>query len=308
MFETPMGGVCNAMPETQVRQIGEAVIEAIERQDWLDVVGDRLQKTVAAAFEAGGDVGRRVRDFLHGTWLGHPLHPVMTDVPLGAWTTALVLDAAAGGNTSIARAADTAVGVGIAGAVGAAVTGLTDWQHTTGGDRRVGVGHALLNTTALALYVASFALRRRGMRDLGRGLSALGFLVAAGAAYVGGTLVYSRRIGVNHAQRPESWTDFVPVLRESELSQDSPRRVEAQGVALVIVRRGDRIHALIESCAHLGGPLSEGRVEGNAIRCPWHGSLFALDDGRVLEGPSTFPQPCLEVRVRGGQVEARPRR
>ena len=303
-----MGGVCNAMPETQVRRIGEAAIEAIERQDWLDVVGDRLQKAVAAAFEAGGDVGRRVRDFLHGTWLGHPLHPVMTDVPLGAWTTALVLDAAAGGNKSIAGAADIAVGVGIVGAVGAAVTGLTDWQHTTGGDRRVGVGHALLNTTALALYVASFALRRSGARDLGRGLSALGFLVAAGAAYVGGALVYSRRIGVDHAQRPESWTDFVPVLRESELSQDSPRRVEAQGVALVLVRRGDRIHALIESCAHLGGPLSEGRVEGDAIRCPWHGSLFALDDGRVLEGPSTFPQPCLEVRVRGGQVEARPRR
>jgi nitrite reductase/ring-hydroxylating ferredoxin subunit/uncharacterized membrane protein len=296
------------MPETQIRQIGEAAIEAIERQDWLDVVGDRLQKAVAAAFEAGGDAGRRVRDFLHGTWLGHPLHPVMTDVPLGAWTTALVLDAAAGENKGIARAADTAVGVGIAGALGAAVTGLTDWQHTTGGDRRVGVGHALLNTTALALYVASFALRRSGARDLGRGLSVLGFLVTAGAAYVGGTLVYSRRIGVDHAPRPESWTDWVPVLLESELTQGSPRRVEAQGVALVLVRRGDRIHALIESCAHLGGPLSEGRVEGDAIRCPWHGSLFSLDDGRVLEGPSTFPQPCLEVRVRGGQIEVRPRK
>ena len=296
------------MPGTQVRQIGEAAIEAIERQDWLDVVGDRLQKAVAAAFGAGGDAGRRVRDFLHGTWLGHPLHPVMTDVPLGAWTTALVLDAAAGDSKATARAADTAIGVGIAGAVGAAVTGLTDWHHTTGGDRRVGLGHALLNTTALALYVASFALRRSGARDLGRGLSALGFLVAAGAAYVGGALVYSRRIGINHAQQPESWTDFVPVLRESELSQGSPCRVEAQGVALVLVRRGDRIHALIESCAHLGGPLSEGRVEGDAIRCPWHGSLFALDDGRVLEGPSTFPQPCLEVRVRGGQIEVRPRK
>jgi nitrite reductase/ring-hydroxylating ferredoxin subunit/uncharacterized membrane protein len=296
------------MPETQIRQIGEAAIEAIERQDWLDVVGDRLQKAVAAAFEAGGDAGRRVRDFLHGTWLGHPLHPVMTDVPLGAWTTALVLDAAAGENKGIARAADTAVGVGIAGALGAAVTGLTDWQHTTGGDRRVGVGHALLNTTALALYVASFALRRSGARDLGRGLSVLGFLVTAGAAYVGGTLVYSRRIGVDHAPRPESWTDWVPVLLESELTQGSPRRVEAQGVALVLVRRGDRIHALIESCAHLGGPLSEGRVEGDTIRCPWHGSLFSLDDGRVLEGPSTFPQPCLEVRVRGGQIEVRPRK
>jgi nitrite reductase/ring-hydroxylating ferredoxin subunit/uncharacterized membrane protein len=293
------------MPERRVRQIGETAIEAIERQDWLDVIGDRLQKGVAAAFQAGGDAGRRVRDFLHGTWLGHPLHPVLTDVPLGAWTTALVLDAT--GSKGTARAADTAIGVGIAGAVGAAVTGLTDWQHTTGGDRRVGLGHALLNTTALALYVTSFALRRRGARDLGRGLSALGFLVATGAAYVGGHLVYKKRIGVDHAPRPDSWTDFVAVLPEVELRDAAPRRAEARGVGLVLVRRGDQVCALADLCAHLGGPLSEGRVEGDAIRCPWHGSLFSLDDGRVLEGPSTFPQTCFEARVRGGQIEVRPR-
>jgi nitrite reductase/ring-hydroxylating ferredoxin subunit len=111
---------------------------------------------------------------------------------------------------------------------------------------------------------------------------------------------------VDHAPRPESWTDFVPVLAEGELGHASPRRVEARGVPIVLVRRGDRIHALAESCAHLGGPLSEGRVEADAIRCPWHGSLFALDDGRVLEGPSTFRQTCFEVSLRGGQIEVRP--
>src|SRR5262249_37609610 len=158
-------------------------------------------------------------------------------------------------------------GVGITGAVGAAVTGLTDWQHTVGRDRRVGLGHALLNTTALALYVASFALRRGGARGLGRGLSALGFVVAAGAAYVGGTLVYTKRIGVDHAPHPDAWTDFVPVMAESDL-QTSPRRAEARGVGLVLVRQGERICALADSCAHLGGPLSEGSVEGDAIRCP----------------------------------------
>ena len=292
------------IPEKHIRQIGEAAVEAIERQDWLDAVGDRLQSAVAAAFQAGGDAGRRVRDFLHGTWLGHPLHPALTDIPLGAWTTALALDAAGDRSKGMARAADTAIGVGIAGAVGAAVTGLTDWHHTTGGDRRLGLGHAMLNTTALALYVTSFALRRSGSRDAGRAVSALGLLVATGAAYFGGTLVYKKRIGVDHAPRPE-WTDFVAVLAETELQQDAPRRVEARGVPIVLVRRGDRIHALAESCAHLGGPLAEGSLEGDAIRCPWHGSLFALEDGRVLEGPSTFPQTCFEVRVRGGQIEVR---
>ena len=294
-----------AVPERHVRQIGETVIETIERQDWLDVIGDRLQRAVTAAFEAGGGAGRRVRDVLHGTWLGHPLHPVLTDVPLGAWTTALVLDTA--GGRGMRRAADTAIGIGIAGAVGSAVTGLTDWQHTTGGDRRVGLGHALLNTTALALYVTSLALRRRGARSAARRVSALGFVVVAGAAYLGGSLVFKKRIGVDHAPHPESWDEFVPVLPEAELATGAPRRVEARGVAIVLVRRDQRIHALAESCAHLGGPLSEGRVEGQAIRCPWHGSLFALEDGRVLEGPSTFPQPCFEVRVRAGQVELRPR-
>jgi nitrite reductase/ring-hydroxylating ferredoxin subunit len=294
-----------AVPERHVRQIGETVIETIERQDWLDVIGDRLQRAVAAAFAAGGDAGRRVRDVLHGTWLGHPLHTALTDVPLGAWTTALALDTA--GGRGMGRAADAAIGVGIAGAVASAVTGLTDWQHTTGGDRRVGLGHALLNSTALTLYVTSLLLRRRGARAAGRRVSALGFLVVVGAAYVGGSLVYKKRIGVDHAPRPEPWDEFVPVLAEAELATGAPRRVEARGVSIVLVRRDQRIHALADSCAHLGGPLSEGRVEGQAIRCPWHGSLFALADGRVLEGPSTFPQPCFEVRVRGGQVELRPR-
>jgi nitrite reductase/ring-hydroxylating ferredoxin subunit/uncharacterized membrane protein len=293
------------IPDKHLRQVGEAAVEAIERQDWLDAVGDRLQSAVAAAFQIGGDAGRRVRDFLHGTWLGHPLHPALTDIPLGAWATALALDAVGDKDRGMARAADAAIGIGIVGAVGAAVTGLTDWQHTTGGDRRLGLGHAMLNTTALALYVTSFALRRSGARGLGRGVSVLGFLLAGGAAYFGGTLVYKKRIGVDHARRPE-WTDFVPVLAEGELQQATARKVEARGVPIVLVRRGDRIHALAEACAHLGGPLAEGRVEGDAIRCPWHGSLFALEDGRVLEGPSTFPQTCFEVRVRGGQIEVRP--
>jgi nitrite reductase/ring-hydroxylating ferredoxin subunit/uncharacterized membrane protein len=296
-----------AMPDTRVRQIGEAAVQAVERQRWLDAVGDRLQRGVAAAFQAGGDAGRRVRDFLHGTWLGHPLHPVLTDVPIGAWTTALLLDAVAGQRQGVAKAADAAIGLGIAGAAGAAVTGLTDWHHTVGGDRRVGLGHALLNSAALGLYVTAFTLRRRGARDLGRGVAGVGFLLSMAAAYLGGNLVYQRRIGVDHAARPEAWNDFVAVLAEGELRDGDVRRAEVRGVALALVRRADRVYALGESCAHLGGPLSEGRIEGDALRCPWHGSLFGLEDGRVLEGPSTYPQTCFEARVRAGQIEVRAR-
>jgi nitrite reductase/ring-hydroxylating ferredoxin subunit/uncharacterized membrane protein len=292
---------------TRLRQVGEAAIEVVERQPWLDALGSRLQRAVVATFAAGGKTGRRVRDLLHGTWLGHPLHPVLTDVPLGAWTTALVLDAMATRRNRLSEAADVAIGIGIAGAAGAAVTGLTDWQHTTEGDRRVGLAHGLLNASALALYVAALSLRRAGSRELGRAFAGAGFIVVSAAAYLGGSLVFQRRIGVDHAERPEFSQDFVAVLAEADLREGGTRTVMAHGASIALVRRGGRVFAVGERCAHLGGPLSEGTVEGSAIRCPWHGSAFNLEDGRVLEGPSTFPQPCFEVRVRGGQIEVRPR-
>src|SRR5919108_5990774 len=131
------------VPGRHVRKIGEAAIELVEQQHWLDGVADPLQMAVTALFAAGGQFGRRVRDFLHGTWLGHPLHPLLTDIPLGAWTTALLLDALGTRRRGFSRAADHAIGVGLAGGVAAAVTGLTDWQHTRGGDPRLGVTHAL---------------------------------------------------------------------------------------------------------------------------------------------------------------------
>jgi nitrite reductase/ring-hydroxylating ferredoxin subunit/uncharacterized membrane protein len=298
-----------AIAGNQVRQIGEAAIEIIERQPWLDVIGDRLQKAVAAAFAAGGQSGRRIRDLLHGTWLGHPLHPVLTDIPLGAWTAALFLDAIATERNRLSHAADAAIGVGLAGAAGAAVTGLTDWHHTIGDDRRLGLTHGLLNTGAVTLYVTALSLRRGGARDAGRLVAGFGFLVAIAAAYIGGHLVYRKRIGVDHAPEPDdSWRDFVAVLPDSELEEARPQRVKVGDLSLVLVRQGGQVYALVETCAHLGGPLAEGSLEGAALRCPWHGSLFALVDGRVLEGPSTYPQPCFEVRTRAGQIEVRARR
>lgn len=296
-----------AQPSTHLSQIGEAAIEVIERQHWLDAIGTRLQKAVGAAFAAGGQSGRRVRDFLHGTWLGHPLHPVLTDIPIGAWTSALVLDSMATKRNGLERAADAAIAVGLAGAAGAAVTGLTDWHHTADEDRRVGLTHGLLNTGATVLYITALSLRRGGARDLGRVLAGAGFLVALTSAYIGGDLVYRKKLGVDHAERPEAWTDFVAVLRDEEIEEGRVRRLQVKGVAIALVRRQGRVYALGDRCAHLGGPLSEGTVEGDALRCPWHGSLFALEDGRVLEGPSTFPQPCFEARVRAGRIEVRPR-
>jgi nitrite reductase/ring-hydroxylating ferredoxin subunit len=196
------------------------------------------------------------------------------------------------------------VAIGIGGAAVAALAGLTDWQHVDGPPRRTGLAHAALNTVALGLYSGSLLLRRRGARDAGRALAGAGFGVLIAAAYLGGRLVYHDRVGVDHAERdgPEGFTRAV---REAELAEGQPRRAEVDGVRVVLVRRQGRVHALGERCAHLGGPLAEGEVREDSIVCPWHGSRFALEDGRVLDGPATLPQPCFETRLRDGYVEVR---
>jgi nitrite reductase/ring-hydroxylating ferredoxin subunit/uncharacterized membrane protein len=285
----------------------ETAVRAIEQQQWLDRVGDGVQRAIDGVYSSAGEAGRRLKNFLHGTWLGHPLHPVLTDVPIGAWTAALVLDMleANGGRRTLGRGADAAVSVGIVGAVGAAATGVNDWQHTDGASRRMGMAHGLLNASALTLYVASLWLRKTGARAEGRALSGLGFAALCASAFLGGHLVYSRRVGVNHADTDTGGSTFVPVLAEGELTEGQPRRVEVNGKPVVLVRRGRRLHALGHICAHLGGPLGEGTVQDDAIVCPWHGSRFALEDGRVLDGPSAYPQPCFETRVRAGQIEVR---
>jgi uncharacterized membrane protein len=170
----------------------ETAIDLIARRDWLERTAGAVQPVVVNTFEAGGTAGRKIKDFLHGSWFGHPLHPAITDVPLGAWTVALVFDLMAEGNKrkEFARASETAVVIGLIGAVGSAVTGLTDWSDTGGRARRVGMMHGLLNAGATALYGASLWLRRRERRRAGRHLAYLGYTASMAAAYLGGHLVF----------------------------------------------------------------------------------------------------------------------
>ena len=300
------------MSDARLTGLAESAARGIERQEWMAPVEDALQRAVAAAFKAGGNAGRAVKNFLHGTWLGHPLHPALTDVPLGAWTTALVFDTLDAGSRgwpwqgATRRRADDAILVGIVGAVGAALAGLTDWQHTNGTARRTGLAHAALNTVALGLYTGSLVVRRRGSRGAGRSLAVAGFGMVMASAWLGGRLVYRERVGVDHAQREEP-EGFLRALRESELREGQPVRAEIDGLRVVLVKRNGRVYAIGERCSHLGGPLAEGEVRDDSIVCPWHGSRFALADGRVLDGPATMPQPCFETRIRDGFVEVRRR-
>ena len=276
----------------------------IADQPELDSIAVPLSKAVVAAYQNAGPVGAAVKNALHGVWLEHPLHPVLTDIPVGAWVTTLVLDsqAAATGDTSYARAADVSLAVGLAGAVGSAVTGLTDWSETDGEARRVGLIHGLLNVGATALMATAYLLRRRDNRRAGGVCTVAGLGIATAAAYLGGDLVYRQRIGVTHAVTdvPE---EFTPVLASAALADGTMQRVQSGDMDVLLVRRDGRVCALAHACAHLGGPLSEGELKADTVVCPWHGSEFRLDDGTVVNGPSTHTQPCFAVRERDGQIE-----
>jgi nitrite reductase/ring-hydroxylating ferredoxin subunit/uncharacterized membrane protein len=287
------------------------IINTVAGQKWIEQSTRPLQKAVQGAF--AGDAGRDVKNFLHGTWLGHPLHPALTDVPVGAWTAALALDAleAMSGRKECGSAADLAIGVGLIGAVGSAITGITDWSETDGSARRVGLLHGLLNVAATTLYATSLVMRkRRRSRQSGIAMSMLGYAVASTAAYLGGHLVFGEQIGVDHtatanAGQPEKFTKVMP---EADLKENKPTRVDANGVAILLVRRKGEIYAMTETCPHLGGPLSEGKLVGDAIQCPWHKSELALEDGHVVNGPTAYPARCFDVRVRAGQIEVRAQR
>src|SRR3954449_11497147 len=252
-----------------------------------------------------------VKDFLHGTWLGHPLHPVLVQVPVGSWISAGVLDVV----PPLRPAATAMIGTGVVAAVPAALAGAADWSEQGAGVRRLGALHALLNTAALGLYVGSLVARGKGRGGLGRVLSYSGLGLASVSATIGGHMSYAQSSGASHAATAaqalgSDWIDLGPL---DDLPEGRPTLRSGTGgsavVPLAVLRRGVRVDVFIGPCAHLSGPLYEGTVEqvrGSAcLVCPWHGSAFDLDSGEPRRGPAANPQEKLEVRMEAGRVLAR---
>ncbi len=287
----------------------DRMLHFIDRQSWLDTVGERLQKVVKNAFSALGDRQQEVEDTLYGVGLGHPLHTIVNDIPIGMWSAALALDTLhmLTGQDEFSACADVSITLGLAGAAGAVATGLADWQHLKGHPRRVGTAHALLNDSAAVLYALSLKHRLKGQRAIGWGTSLLGFGTMIAAAYLGGHMVYEQRVGVDHAAHEQQAlpSDFTPVLNEGELSEGELRQITVGDVPVLLVKRNGTIHALVETCSHLGGPLADGHLEDGSVVCPWHASRFDLEDGTVLDGPSVHDQPTLDVRIHEGKIEVR---
>jgi nitrite reductase/ring-hydroxylating ferredoxin subunit len=259
---------------------------------------DEISEPVQEAMNA---VPQPVRDVLDGVWLGNPLHPALTDVPLGAWTAAFALDFVG------SQAADGALAVGILGAVPAALTGLNDWSHLKDETRRIGTVHALLNGTALVLNVASLVARRGGHRGLGRMLSGVAYAGTAFAAHLGGHLSFGLGVRVNRTAFESPRDRFAPVCEEEELNGGKLVGVELEGESVVVARseQTGEVCAIAATCSHLGGPLDEGKRDGDTVVCPWHGSRFDLCTGEVQGGPAVYPQPRYETRLRAGKVEIR---
>lgn len=284
-------------------------INAITKQEWLGEVGEKLRPAVIGAFKSGGEAGQEIKNFLHGTWLGHPLHPMITDVPIGAWTASAVLDGLELlGEKKYANGADAAIGIGLLGAFGSMVTGITDWSGTTKKKQKIGLMHGILNMGATALYATSYALRKH-KKDRGTAivLSMLGYSLVGVSAYLGGHLVYGEQVGVDHTQVSAEYPqDFVAILPENELAENKMTAAKAGEISVLLVKQNGEISAIANTCSHLGGPLCDGELkEDGSVVCPWHHSTFSLKDGSVISGPATEPQPKFEVRVKDGQIEVK---
>jgi nitrite reductase/ring-hydroxylating ferredoxin subunit/uncharacterized membrane protein len=274
-----------------------ALAEELARFDALDRIAGPTSRWVAGLLE-----NPTLKDALSGTWLGHPVHPMLTDLPIGFWTSAFVLDFL--GGKSSRRAAQRLVGLGILSAVPTAVTGAADWSDTDTRDKRVGVVHGVLNTAALLAFASSWRARHQGRHLRGVAFGLLGGTLATAGAYLGGHLVDARGVGVAHTAfdpQPEEWT---PVCQFSDVSEE-PLRVSALGGTVIVAHVGPEIFAVSATCPHRGAPLDEGKTEAGTITCPWHGSCFRLSDGALLRGPSTVPLERYEVRVVDGTVEVR---
>ncbi len=276
-----------------------------EQTEMLDQWSEQLQGALRALVDQGGPAARRVKNWLNGVWLGHPLHPALTDLVLGAWWTGAVLDLTGG-----RRSADAAYTVGVLAAVPTALSGASDWTDTEAEQRRTGLVHALLNSAALVCVILSLFARRAEARALGFGLSVSGLALSTFSAWLGGELVYRMGTLVNrNAWQPtvDQWTAVLAAdaLEPGKIVGASVE-VDGQAVPLVLLKKGRSIMALSGVCSHWGGPLAEGKLhDGDCIECPWHASQFSFADGSVRQGPATAPQPVFEARQRNGQIEVR---
>ncbi|NJL94761.1 MAG: Rieske 2Fe-2S domain-containing protein [Anaerolineae bacterium] len=254
-----------------------------------------------------GPSARELADVLHGKWLGHPLHPLLTDLTVGAWTWGFYFDLMARltGSRQTQHLADRLIWLGTLSALPTAIAGLADFSAIKRSAASYGGAHALLNSVAWLCFLESSRARLAKNQSRAFFLALGGMLVSSLSAWLGGDLVYRHRIGVNHAPAA-NLTDWTVALPLDDLSEATLTPVEVGGESLVLFRHGQKVVAISGVCSHAGGPLGDGqRIDEWCVECPWHQSVFDLRDGHVVHGPAVYAQPHYLTRIRDGQIEVR---
>jgi nitrite reductase/ring-hydroxylating ferredoxin subunit len=278
----------------------EPVFDAAESAEVLDGVGKAVGKQVRSTIK------QPLKDALSGTWLGHALHPLLTDVVIGTFLSATLLDLLGGDKDG--KAGARLIAIGMAAYPVTALTGVNDWADTEPADdgiRRAGLIHAASNTTALAFYAGSRAARRNGARTRARAFSIGGAGALMFAGLLGGHLSFTKGVGPDQTvfdPGPQEWTSAGAA---SEIPEGELTRVVVDDTPVAVLRENERFYALHDRCSHRGCSLSDGSLDGDAIVCVCHGSRFDRRDGSVLQGPATAPQPAFEARVENEELELR---
>lgn len=281
------------------RKVLERVIDRIDNSERLSRVGQSLTGLAGKLIKPG-----KFKDLVSGTWLGHPIHPMLSDLPIGFWTSSFVLDMVP--NEKLHETSDAFIGLGIATALPTAIAGFSDLSDVDEDEGlSVGTAHALGNSAALACYILSLAARRAGDRRAGVALSTAGAAFATAGGYFGGHMILRRGIGVNQTAFETPPGEWTRVKKDGALKEGRPVMVRVDGDDVLLYRSGEKIYALANRCSHRGGPLNEGEIKDGTVTCSWHQSTFKLKDGSVVNGPATAPQPAYEVRTKDGQIEVR---
>jgi len=289
------------MTERRLPPGNRAPVRLLAGLEALDAPAKKLGKLARTVIKPGP-----VKDALSGSWLGHALHPPLTDVTIGTLTSAVLLDWLGGEKSR--PAAERLIAIGLLSTAPTATSGYSDWADTEVADdsvRRIGIVHAATNLTAATLFAASLAARRRG--GSGRLLALAGGGALAASGYLGGHLTLAEGVGVDRTVFEDGVQEWSAVLDDADLRDGQQRCVEADGTAVMVARAGGELYALSDHCSHRGGPLHEGEIDGLTVTCPWHDSVFDLRDGALVHGPAAYPQPAWDVRVRDGRIEVRRR-
>jgi nitrite reductase/ring-hydroxylating ferredoxin subunit/uncharacterized membrane protein len=278
----------------------EPVVSQLESAEALDSPAKAIGKAVRDTVGGGG-----LKDALSGTWLGHPVHPMLTDVVIGSFTSASLLDLFAEGAD---LASQRLIALGLLAYFPTAAAGINDWADTEvvdDGIRRVGLVHAACNAVGATLYTVSWRARNRGARRIGAAFGLAGMMVMATGGYLGGYLSMTKGVGPAQTVFDPGPTEWTPAADASVLSENRPLRAVVDDTPVLLLREGESIFAIHDRCSHRGCSLSEGTVEGDEVLCACHGSRFSLRDGAVKHGPATAAQPAFQVRVQDGRIEVR---